>query len=99
MRAAGVPIVMSSDAGVTPAKPHIVLAFGARLLAGLGYPNADTLRALTAWPATACGLGHRTGQVAAGYDADLLAIAGNPLHNLDALQQVVAVFRGGVRVI
>ena len=34
-----------------------------------------------------------------GLDADLLAIAGDPFHNLDALQQVVAVFRGGVRVI
>ncbi|MGZ4617901.1 MAG: amidohydrolase family protein [Frankiaceae bacterium] len=99
MRAAGVPIVMSSDAGVTPAKPHNVLPFGAPLLAHLGYPNADALRSVTAWPATACGVGDRKGRVAVGYDADLLAVVGDPLRNIDALPHVVAVFRGGVRVV
>ena len=99
MAAAGVPIVMSSDAGVTPAKPHDVLPFGVQLLTHLGYPNAAALRAVTAWPATACGVGDRKGRVAVGYDADLLAVAGDPLHNVDMLHDVVAVFRGGVRVV
>jgi imidazolonepropionase-like amidohydrolase len=38
------------------------------------------------------------GRIAPGYDADLLAVAGDPLINPAALREVVAVFRAGQRV-
>lgn len=98
MRTAGVPLAMSSDAGVTPAKPHDVLPFGMDLLRRLGYSTADALRAITTVPAAACGLGDRKGRVAAGYDADLVAVTGNPLADIEAVHAVTAVFRGGARV-
>jgi hypothetical protein len=34
-------------------------------------------------------------RIAAGYDADLVAVAGNPLHQLEALLDVRAVVRMG----
>jgi imidazolonepropionase-like amidohydrolase len=45
-----------------------------------------------------CGLGDRKGRIAPGYDADLLAVAGDPLADLTALTAVRAVFRAGVQV-
>jgi imidazolonepropionase-like amidohydrolase len=42
-----------------------------------------------------CGLGERKGRIAPGYDADLLAVAGNPLEDLKALLDVRAVIRAG----
>ena len=99
MRAAGVPLAMSSDAGVTTAKPHDVLPFGADLLRRLGYSTADALRAITTLPAAACGLGDRKGRLAAGYDADLVAVTGNPLADIASMHAVAAVVRGGVRVL
>jgi imidazolonepropionase-like amidohydrolase len=40
---------------------------------------------------------HRPGQIR-GADADLLAVAGDPLVDIRAVHDVVAVFRGGRRV-
>ena len=42
-----------------------------------------------------CGLGDRKGRVRPGYDADLLAVDGDPLTDLDALLRPVAVFVAG----
>ena len=78
MRAAGAPLAMSSD-GLTTARPHDVLPFGADLLRRLGYSTPDALRAITTLPAAAFGLGDRKGRVAASYDADLVAVTGNAL--------------------
>jgi imidazolonepropionase-like amidohydrolase len=49
--------------------------------------------------ADACGLGQRKGRVAPGFDADLLAVDGNPLEDIKAILSVRAVFRSGVRVL
>ena len=45
-----------------------------------------------------CGLGDRKGRIAPGYDADLLAVDGDPLTDPAALRRVRAVFARGVRV-
>jgi imidazolonepropionase-like amidohydrolase len=45
--------------------------------------------------AEACGVADRKGRIASGYDADLVAVAGNPLHHLEALLDVRAVIRMG----
>ncbi|MFI6099389.1 amidohydrolase family protein [Lentzea sp. NPDC051213] len=99
MRELGVRLVCSSDAGVGPFKrfdslPHGIVEFGELL----GFGTAGALASATSVAANACGIGKRKGRIAPGYDADLLAVAGNPLTDLKALLDVRAVFRGGERV-
>jgi imidazolonepropionase-like amidohydrolase len=99
MLRAGARMVCSSDAGVAPLKPHDVLPYGvSRFLPMIGMTNAEALSATTATAADACGIGDVTGTLAAGKDADILAVAGNPLEDITAIHDVVAVFARGRRV-
>jgi imidazolonepropionase-like amidohydrolase len=91
----GAVIVAGSDAGVSPAKPHDVLPYAPEDLAAAGLSPAEILWALTSRAAQACGLGHRKGRVAPGFDADLLAIDGDPLADPAAIRRPRAVYAGG----
>jgi imidazolonepropionase-like amidohydrolase len=94
----GARLVCSSDAGVGPNKPHHALPYGVvNALPALGMTNAEALANVTTIAADACGLGAVTGTLAAGRDADIVAVAGNPLDDLTALHEVVAVFARGRR--
>ncbi|WP_089255333.1 amidohydrolase family protein [Asanoa hainanensis] len=97
-RDAGVRMIVTSDAGIGPSKPHDVLPYAAEMFLLFGDPPPAALRAVTSDAAAACGLGATKGRVAAGYDADLLAVAGDPASDITALRDVRAVFRAGVRV-
>jgi imidazolonepropionase-like amidohydrolase len=46
--------------------------------------------------ADAIGMGDRLGKLAAGYEADIIALDGDPLKDLTAVRRVVFVMRGGV---
>lgn len=92
---AGAPIVAGTDAGIAPIKPHGVLAHAAGHLVDLGFTAHEALRAVTVDAARVCGLGDRKGRIAPGYDADLLAVDGNPLTDPTALTRVAAVYRDG----
>ena len=98
MRAAGVPLTISSDAGIGPHKPHDVLPRAPAQATMVGFTAAEALRAVTSVAADACGVRDRKGRIAPVYDADLLAVAGDPLTDPNALREVVAVFRAGHRV-
>jgi imidazolonepropionase-like amidohydrolase len=95
MRAAGVAITVSSDAGIAATKPHEVLPHGVAQIARNGFNTAEALRAVTSVAAESCGLGNRKGRIAQGYDADLLAVRGDPLTDPTDLRNVAAVFRAG----
>jgi imidazolonepropionase-like amidohydrolase len=95
----GAVLVPGSDAGVTPAKPHDVLRFAPADMAVAGLSPAEILQAMTSRAAQACGLGHRKGRIAAGFDADILAIDGNPLEDLAAIRRLRAVYAGGQPVL
>jgi imidazolonepropionase-like amidohydrolase len=97
MRAAGVPLTISSDAGIGPHKPHDVLPRAPGQATMVGFTAAEALRAVTSVAADACRVGDRKGRIAPGYDADLLAVAGDPLTDPNVLGEVVAVFRAGHR--
>jgi imidazolonepropionase-like amidohydrolase len=94
----GARIVLGTDAGVAPFKPHDVLPYGLVALTGLGMTHVEALRAATSAAADACGLTKRKGRLVPGADADLLAVSGNPLADIRAVHDVVAVFRAGHRV-
>jgi imidazolonepropionase-like amidohydrolase len=91
----GAVLVPGSDAGVSPAKPHDVLPFAPSDMAAAGLSPAEILRAMTSRAAQACGLGHRKGRIAPGFDADILAIDGNPLDDLAAIRRLRAVYAAG----
>jgi len=98
MHRAGVRLVASTDAGISPAKPHDVLPRGIIFLTRAGLSNAQALMAATSVAAEACGIDQRKGTLAPGKDADLLAVGGDPLRDTNALLDVRAVYRGGVVV-
>lgn len=98
-RETGVTFVCSSDAGIGPPKPHDVLPYSVAAMVGMGgHSPVEALRAATSVAAQACRLGASKGRIAPGYDADILAVDGNPLTDLAALRAVAAVFRAGERV-
>ncbi|GIF74382.1 amidohydrolase family protein [Asanoa siamensis] len=97
-RRAGVRMIVTSDAGIDPSKPHDVLPYAAEMFLLFGDEPETALRAVTSDAAAAIGVGATKGRVAAGYDADLLAVTGDPTTDITALREVQAVFRAGVRV-
>jgi imidazolonepropionase-like amidohydrolase len=60
-----------------------------------GQPAMDAITAVTSLNAAALGLGDRIGTLAPGMQADLIAVDGNPLNDITALQRVVFVMKGG----
>jgi imidazolonepropionase-like amidohydrolase len=91
----GGTVVVGTDAGINPGKPHDVLPYAAGNLAALGLDGAGVLTAMTATAARVCGVGGRKGRLAPGFDADLLAVGGDPAHDATALRDVRGVWRAG----
>ena len=56
---------------------------------------ADALANATSLNAQAIELGNRIGTIAAGMDADLIAVDGDPLKDITALRRVAFVMKGG----
>ena len=99
MYEAGAHLVAGSDAGIGPIKPHDVLRYAPAMLHGqLGLSPAATLRMVTSDGAGVIGLGHRKGRIAPGFDADILAVDGDPVADLAALHRIRAVYAGGTAV-
>lgn len=74
---------------------HGQIADDARLAVELGLPGARVIAALTGTAARLIGQDTRIGWIRAGFDADLVAVAGNPLDAIEALGAVRGVWRGG----
>ena len=95
---AGAPMVAGTDAGIAPVKPHNVVRHAPAMLRQLGFGQAEALRAITSAAAAVCGLGHRKGRIAPGFDADILAVDGDPITDPEALQRIRAVYARGTVV-
>jgi imidazolonepropionase-like amidohydrolase len=95
MIANGIRYVVASDGGVGPPKPHDLLPYSIAVVAAASGHPVEGLRAATSRAADLCRVGERTGRLAAGYDADILAVRGDPFADVAALRDVVAVFRAG----
>lgn len=93
-RDAGVTICLGGDTGVFP---HGQNAREAILMAAAGMPPRDVLLAATAGNARLFHLADR-GALRPGLLADLVAVRGDPTHDIAALEQVVLVVKGGVVV-
>jgi imidazolonepropionase-like amidohydrolase len=97
--ASGGRVVIGTDAGIAPPKPHDVAPYALANLLDAGMSRARSLRAMTADGADAIGLGDRKGRLTPGYDADVLAVAGDPFTGDGDLLTPVGVWRAGARVV
>jgi len=87
-----VKIALGTDSAVTP---HGKNAREFTLLVQGGMTSAQALRAGTREGATLLGLDKRIGTLEAGKDADIVAVAGDPIADITATQQPVFVMKGG----
>jgi len=90
----GVPIAFGTDAGVSP---HGENAREFEFMVQAGMPAAAALQSATLHAATVLGQTD-LGQLAPGFRADLVAIAGNPLEDITATSRVVFVMKDGAVV-
>jgi imidazolonepropionase-like amidohydrolase len=93
----GVPIAAGTDCGA-PGHPHGSLPEELRLMVEAGATPMQALRFGTAAAAELLGIGEELGTLEPGKKADLVAVTGNPLQDIDALREVRLVLRGGVKV-
>jgi imidazolonepropionase-like amidohydrolase len=92
------------------ATPRLKMVFGTDAVAGShgrnfqeleyrvntgGQKAIDAITSATSLAAESLGLGDRVGTIAAGYEADLIAVDGDPLRDINALSHVAFVMKGG----
>ena len=93
LRTRGLKIVVGTDA-VAGAFGHQADEIIARI--GLGQPAMDAIDDATSVNAESLRLGRRIGSIASGYDADIIAVQGDPLADAASLRQVSFVMKGGI---
>jgi len=91
--AAGVPIAMGSDVGPFP---HGTQAREFVLMVKYGMSALAALQAGTVNAAKLLGWQSELGALKPGFFADVIAVTGNPLQEISALQKVTFVMKGGV---
>jgi imidazolonepropionase-like amidohydrolase len=97
---AGVPIVFGTDAG-SPVVPHDVVAPELKLMVEkrICRNNEEALLSITSLSASMNGVLGERGTLAEGQTADLIAVAGDPIADLDSIRDVLHVFLDGRRVV
>jgi imidazolonepropionase-like amidohydrolase len=91
---AGATLVFGSDAGVYP---HGQNAKQFSRMTRFGMTPLHAIQSATITAAEVLGLGYDVGKIKAGYAADFVAVKGNPLQNIELLEEPAAVIKGGVR--
>ncbi len=91
--ALGVPLAFGTDATVIP---HGTNAKEFESMVAIGLSPAEALRSATVGAAKLLGWNDRIGAVRPGLLADLIAVDGDPLQDVKALQRVRFVMKGGV---
>jgi len=88
----GVPIAFGTDAGVFPHGENAD-EFGYMVEAGM--PAIEALRSATMTNAMLLGMETDLGQIKEGFLADIVAVTGDPLENIDVLKEVNFVMKEG----
>ncbi len=97
--AAGVKVVAGTDAG---GYVHGDNAREVQIMVERGMPNMQAIQACTGWAAECVGLDQDIGTVSKGKYADLLALDGDPLRNIEVLRQpenIKLIMKGGEAVV
>jgi imidazolonepropionase-like amidohydrolase len=90
---AGVKIAFGTDMGGIPWTEPIANEFG--LMVKFGMSPMDAIKAATSTAATLLEMKDRIGVIAPGAFADIVAVQGDPLANVDALKNVSFVMKDG----
>jgi imidazolonepropionase-like amidohydrolase len=99
MHAAGVKLVVSSDTGSTATRIDELALLMEFLVKGVQIPAADALYGVTGLAAEALGLADRLGTLEPGKLADLVAVDGDPLTDISAMQRIHSVVKDGEVVV
>jgi imidazolonepropionase-like amidohydrolase len=92
--ALGIPIATGVDNNYTPASTTRVAHECAHFVR-MGMTPFEAIRCATTTAATLLGIEKSTGQIAPGFEADLILVAGNPLEDIVVLQDVLLVMSNG----
>ncbi len=90
----GTTFTCGVDSGIAPIKAHGSVAASIAVHVDVGMPIPDVLAAATSVSARVCGRPAK-GAIAAGFDADLLLVDGDPRVDIAALTRVAAVVLAG----
>jgi imidazolonepropionase-like amidohydrolase len=90
----GAKIIAGTDAGIDHV-PHHAYVGGLEALVLLGIPEDEVLCAATVRAAEALAVGHITGRLAAGWEADVIAVGGDPLQDISVLNDLRLVMGRG----
>jgi imidazolonepropionase-like amidohydrolase len=88
----GVPIVFGTDTGVSP---HGENAKEFALMVRAGMPEMEAIQSATSVAADFLDLAATHGSLEAGKQADVIAVPGNPLEDITAMERVGFVMKGG----
>ncbi len=88
----GVKIVFGTDTGVSA---HGDNAQEFALMVAGGMPAMEAIKSATSVAADFLEIGDSHGRLKAGYQADIIAVPGNPLDDIQQMEQVSFVMRGG----
>ena len=94
IREAGITILAGTDSPNYCNVPGQSLLWELKRLKDLGLSNLEVLQAATTNPSKVFGFPQK-GQIADGFDADLLVLDNNPLENLEALRSIKGVYTNG----
>ena len=92
--ARGVPIVFGTDTGVSA---HGDNAIEFALMVRGGMPAMEAIQSATSVAAEFLEIGDTHGRLLEGYQADIVAVPGNPLDDISLMQNVNFVMKDGVR--
>ena len=96
--AKGVRIVSATDTGYGP-ESVLRLSHELMELVNVGLSPLEALRAATTTAAALLEIDDRVGQVAVGFEGDLLVLERNPLQDIGAFQDVLLVMNNGTIVV
>lgn len=89
----GVRAVSGTDGGIGVGKPHGITAYAMADMIEAGIPNKAVLASATSQAAKACGVSK--GVLKPDWDADIIAVQGDPMRDITALRHVTTVVIGG----
>ncbi len=98
LHAAGVPLLVGTDSGVTGIFQGAAVHRELAALVGLGFSPEETLAMATSRAGEFLAPGSGLGTIAPGAPADLLLVGGDPIADINSTEQIQGVWHRGLRV-